>query len=283
MRTIFKIFLYVLLLSCVALPVGAAEDLDQLYGMMSQPAYIKYYEADKNGKVMLNPYLQVVTKDHPGVIDSKKAPYNWVIDGEGRLVIIQEAAHPYGRTYAKGFFRPEDRSKRKPGTTENFGHVSALAGGPGRISGGILFDKESKLWTINNKSGRYTKHNTDRTPEQLVNAAKLIRETVDTGNFGWGPVYYLLDYAHADIAKPLMKSPQLAYDDPKTKSRPHIVVMPGAPASPKAMPSAPVVELTVPKVEVSPVPKVESVGTAATAEKPKKVKKPKAAQNDDPS
>jgi hypothetical protein len=283
MRTISKILLYVLLLSCVALPVGAAEDLDQLYGMMSQPAYIKHYEADKNGKVMLNPYLQVVTKDHPGVIDSKRAPYNWVIDGQGRLVIIQEAAHPYGRTYEKGFFRPEDQSKRKPGTTENFGHVSALAGGPGRISGEILFDKESKLWTINNKSGRYTKHNTDRTPEQLVNAAKLIREGVDTGNIAWGPVYYLLEYTHEDIAGPLMKSPQLAYDDPKTKSRPHIVVMPGAPASPKAGPSAPAVEQTVPKVEASPVPKVESDSAVPVVAKPKKVKKPKAAQNDDPS
>jgi len=283
MRTISKILLYVFLLSGVALPVGAAEDLDQLYGMMSQPAYIKHYEADKNGKVMLNPYLQVVTKDHPGVIDSKKAPYNWVIDGEGRLAIIQEAAHPYGRTYEKGFFRPEDRSKRKPGTTENFGHVSALAGGPGRISGEILFDKESKLWTINNKSGRYTKHNTDRTPEQLVNAAKLIRAGVDTGNIAWGPVYYLLEYAHEDIAEPLMKSPQLAYDDPKTKSRPHIVVMQGAPALSKAGPSAPVVEPNAPKVEASPVPKVEGDSAVPTVAKPKKVKKPKAAQNDDPS
>lgn len=242
-------------LACLALPGFAQAEpdrLDTLYGYLAQPAYIKQYEADRTGKVLVNPYLQVATRDYPAILDAKNAPYNWVIDAEGRVGIIQEAAHPLGRTYPKGFFRPEDQSKRKPGTTENYGHVSALAGGPGRISGEILYDKATNTFTINNKSGRYSKHNPDRTPEQMANAAKLIQEVVETGKTPWGPTYYLLEYAPETVREELLKSPRLAYDDPAKKSRPHIVLA----AAPQG-----------------------SEGVKATG----KVKKPKAAHNDDPS
>ena len=268
------------LLACSFLPLAAQapEPLDKQYGYLSQPAYIKHYEADKTGKVILNPYLQVASKDYPAILDVKMAPYNWVIDAAGRVGIIPEAAHPLGRTYEKGFFRPEDQSKRKPGTRENFGHVSALGGAPGRISGEILYDKGSNSWTINNKSGRYTKHNTDRTPEQLVNAAKLVREIVDPGSASWGPVFFLLDYAHESVQEVLLKDPKLAYDDAAKKSRPHIIVLPAAPVEPK-------VEKAVdaaPKAEAAPKPVVEAA-PKAEAPKVKKAKKPKAANNDDPS
>ena len=173
MKHTLKTLLGGLLLSALPLCAEAPASLDKLYGVASQPAYIKHYEADKTGKVILNPYLQIASKDFPAILDVKMAPYNWVIDTEGRVAIAPEAAHPLGRTYEKGFFRPEDQSQRKPGTRENFGHVSELGGAPGRISGEILYDKASNTWTLNNKSGRYSKHNTDRTPEQLVNAAKL--------------------------------------------------------------------------------------------------------------
>ena len=271
-----------ILLACSFLPLAAQdpEQLDKQYGLLSQPAYIKHYEADKTGKVILNPYLQMASKDYTAILDVKMAPYNWVIDAAGRVGIIPEAAHPLGRTYEKGFFRPEDQSKRKPGTRENFGHVSALGGAPGRISGEILYDKASNSWTINNKSGRYTKHNTDRTPEQLVNAATLIRGIVDPGSASWGPVFFLLDYAHESIQEVLLKDPKLAYDDAAKKSRPHIIVLPAAPAEPKvekAVEAAPkpVVE-AAPKAVVVAAPKAE-------APKVKKAKKPKAANNDDPS
>ena len=222
-------------------PIGAptaaggrlVDPLDERYGVASQPAYIKHYEANRDGKVVLNPYLQVATREFPAILDVKMAPYNWVIDLEGRVTIIPEAAHPLGRTYEKGFFRPEDKSKRKPGTRENFGHVSSLGGGPGRISGEILYDKESKTWTVNNKSGRYSKHNSDRTPQQLVNAANLIRSVVDPGGVAWGPVMYLLEYAPETVREELEKSPNLAYDDPAKKSRPHVVVMQGGVSSPE--------------------------------------------------
>jgi hypothetical protein len=277
------------LLLALALPALGAppfDPLDAKYGVASQPAYIKHYEADKAGKVLLNPYLQVASKDFPAIIDPKGAPYNWVIDAEGRVGIIQEAAHPLGRTYEKGFFRPEDQSKRKPGTTENYGHVSALGGAPGRISGEILYDKDSKSFIVNNKSGRYSKHNSDRTPEQLVEAAKLIREVVDTGTTNWGPVFYLLEYAPQDKRDALMKDPRIAFDDPKTQARPHIQVMAGGPsqvAAEKPVKAAPVAvaqpkaEAPI-KAEAAPAPKKEEAPVAAAG-----AKKPKAAHNDDPS
>jgi hypothetical protein len=264
-----------------AQPVAAssAVSLDKLYGVASQPAYVKHYEADKTGKVILNPYLQMASKDFPAILDVKQAPYNWVIDAEGRVAVAPEAAHPLGRTYEKGFYRPEDQSQRKPGTRENFGHVSELGGAPGRISGEINYDKPSNTWTLNNKSGRYSKHNTDRTPEQLVNAADLIHEVVDPGTATWGDVHYLLAYASEAIQEELLKSPKLAYDDEKTKSRPHIVVMAaGAPVIRYEKPfEAKPVETTAVKGADKPAEK-----PAAPAEAPKK-KKTKAANNDDPS
>jgi len=271
-------------LACAFLPGFAGQDpdlLDKQFGTLQQPAYIKHYEVDKQGKVLLNPYLQVATKEHPGLLNPKHAPYNWVIDAEGRVGIIQEAAHPYGRTYDKGFYRPEDKSKRKPGTTENYGHVSALAGGMGRISGEILFDKGTNSFTVNNKSGRYSKNNADRTPEQLVNAAKLIRDVVDPGSASWGPVFYLLEYSPEEVREESLKRPDVAFDDAAKKSRPHLIVMPAAPSAQK-------VEKVVVKAEeaaVKPVVTTKAEAAAPKVEpvKAKKAKKPKAANNDDPS
>ena len=269
-----------------ALAAPPVDPLDAKYGVTSQPAYIKHYEADKTGKVLINPYLQVATPEFPAVIDPKGAPYNWVIDAEGRVAIIQEAAHPLGRTYEKGFFRPEDQSQRKPGTTENYGHVSALAGAPGRISGEILYDKDSKSFIVNNKSGRYTKHNLDRSPEQLAHAARLIREVVDPGKTAWGPVYFLLEYSSKDMQEALAKDPRLAYDDPKKKSRPHIEVLSGGPGQVTAEAPAKAVAAAAAAPRTEPVMKAEPAPVAAKPvadAPPSKPKKAKAAHNDDPS
>lgn len=265
-------------------PLGAAavaagplvDPLDELYGVASQPAYIKHYEADRDGKVLISPYLQVATKEFPAILDAKMAPYNYVIDAEGRVTIIPEAPHPLGRVYPNGFFRPEDQSEKKPGTRENYGHVSSLAGGPGRISGEILYDKETGTYTVNNKSGRYSKHNKDRTPQQLANAARLIRQVVDTAGVAWGPALYLLEYAPADVREQLMKSPDLRYDDEKKKKRPHVAVLAGAPSTLST--DAPIAVAAAP---VAAAAAVEAPKAAAPAAPEKK--KAKAAHNDDPS
>ncbi len=254
--------------------------LDEKFGYAAPPAYIKHYEADNTGKVLLNPYLQVASKDFPAVLVVKEAPYNWVINAGGNVAIIPEAAHPYGRTYPNGFFRPEDQSKRKPGTRENYGHVSALAGTPGRISGEILYDKDTNAWVINNKSGRYTKHNPDRSPEQLVNAATLIREVVDPGKTPWGQVFFLLEYSSEAMKAALLKSPKVEYDDPATKARPHLVVMGGGATTfkPEEMP-----KVAAPSPARAVAPSAIAAPSEAASAKPAKVRKAKAAHNDDPS
>ncbi len=265
----------------LGVPAAAAagstvDPLDELFGVASQPAYIKHYEADRTGKVLVNPYLQVATREFPAILDTKMAPYNWVIDEKGRVTIIPEVAHPLGRTYPNGFFRPEDQSEKKPGTRENYGHVSSLAGAPGRISGEILFDKETNTYITNNKSGRYSKHNKDRTPQQLANATNLIRQVVDTQGVAWGPALYLLEYAPADLREQLMKSPDLRYDDEKKKKRPHVAVLQGAPAALNT--DAPIAVAAAPAVAA---PVIEAPKAAAPAAPERK--KAKAAHNDDPS
>ena len=260
-------------------PTPPVHPMDAKFGVASPPAYIKHYEADKAGKVLLSPYLQVASKDFPAVLSVKEAPYNWVIDADGNVAIMPEAAHPYGRTYPNGFFRPEDQSQRKPGTRENYGHVSALGGAPGRISGEILYDKDTNTWVLNNKSGRYTKHNIDRTPEQLVNAATMIREVVDPGKTAWGSVFFLLEYCSEEMRTALMGTGKVQYDDPAKKSRPHLVVMEGGTTTfkPEEMP-----KIAAPAPAKAAAPAAPA-GEAAPAAKPAKAKKAKAAQNDDPS
>jgi hypothetical protein len=219
-----------LALAAAAAASPPADPLDQRFGMATPPAYVKHYEAGRNGKVLLNPYLQRASPEFPALLDPGPDPIKWVIDTAGRVVLIREVAHPLGRTYPDGFHRPEDDSDCEPGYVETYGHVSALGGAPGRIGGEIWYDEESDTYTVNNKSGRYTKHNSDRTPEQLVEAARRIREVVDPGGSAWGPAFYLIDYAPAELRERLLDDPRLEYDDPATKLHPHLVVLDGEPS-----------------------------------------------------
>lgn len=220
----------VLALAGAAAAASPEDPLDDRYGVAVAPAYVKGYEADRSGKVLLNPWLQVATIEFPALLEPGDTTYKWVIDAKGRVAILREAPHPLGRSYPDGFHRPEDDSDREPGYVETYGHVSALGGAPGRIGGEILWDAGTRTFTVNNKSGRYTKHNADRTPEQLAEAARLIREVVDPGAASWGAVFYLLDYAPEEIRQRLLTDPSLEYDEPERKARPYVVVLDGAPS-----------------------------------------------------
>ena len=202
-----------------------ATALDTRYGFLAKPAYIKHYEADPRDRILISPYLQLASREFPAYLDPAMAPYNWVIDADGRVAIVPETPNPYGRIYEKGFLRPEDKSPKKPGTGENYGHAAAMGGQPGRISGEILYDKKANAWTINNKSGRYSKNNPDRTPDQLVNAANLIQEVADPGGAGWGPVRFIFEFGPESVQAELEKSPSVTYEDPAKKKRPGLVVM----------------------------------------------------------
>lgn len=194
-----------------------SKELDQRYGVPSMPAYIKHFEVNKKGKFWLHPYLQIGTKNSKALLDPQKAPYNWVIDEAGNVRVNIESPNPYGRTYENGYIRPEDNSKRKAGTVERDGHVSILGGGKGRIGGEFLYNSKSQTWVINNKSGRYSNHNSDRTPEQLLNAVALIKEVVNPGQASWGETIYLLKYAPERLHPALLASPDIQYKKPDAK------------------------------------------------------------------
>jgi len=305
-------------LLALALPVFGAppvDPLDQKYGMASSPAYIKHYETDPTGKVLINPYMQAATKEFPAILFVKD-DYDWVMDAQGRIALMPGIKHPYGYTYTKPAIRPEDGRNMKPGTKESYGHPSLLAGAPGRISGEILYDKGTNTFTISNKSGRYSKHNTDRTPEQLVEAAKLIREVVDPGTAKWGPVLYLIEYAPPGLKEKLLNDPKVEYDDPVKKSRPHLTVMEEgpslvsaekpapvatpapsaakgtpapvankpAPAAAKAVSTAGPMPVATKPAAIVTTPKVMTTEEEVAAAQPAKIgKKAKAAHSDDPS
>jgi len=314
MKPQFKMSFSVMLLALALPSLGAppVDPLDQKYGMASAPAYIKHYETDPTGKVLINPYMQAATKEFPAILFVKD-DYDWVMDAQGRIALMPGIKHPYGYTYTKPAIRPEDGRNMKPGTKETYGHPSLLAGAPGRISGEILYDKDSNTFTISNKSGRYSKHNTDRTPAQLVEAAKLIREVVDPGTAKWGPVLYLIDYAPTGLKETLLNDPKVEYDDPAKKSRPHLTVMPEGPSLvsaekpvPVTSPASAPAKATPAPIATKPTAKAVSVAgpmpvatkpaaivttpkvmtaeeEAAAAQPAKKGKKAKAAHSDDPS
>jgi alkylated DNA nucleotide flippase Atl1 len=205
-----------------------ATALDKRYGALARPAYVKHFEADPGGRIVASPYQQVGTPSFPAFLDPSLAPYDWVIDADGNLAVVPETMHPYGRVYEKGFIRPEDKSQKKPGTGEHYGHLAAIVGLPGRISGELNYDKATNTWSINNKSGRYSKNNPDRTPEQLEAAAKRIRELADIGDARWGELIFILEFGPTSLQPVLEKNPNLRYEDPEKKKRPFVVLAPAA-------------------------------------------------------
>ncbi len=211
-------------------PAIGNSELDKRYGTLVVPSYIKYYEVDKQDRVMLNPYLQVATKAHPALLDPEIGVYNYVVNADGNVAVVQEATHPMGRKYKNGYIRPEDGSKKKVKVKngkkkypkEKFGHTSGVAGTVARLGGEILF--EDGAWIINNKSGRYSKKNLDRTPEQLGNVARLIMDTCDPMGKPWGEVRYRLAYGNADVQKAYEGSDKIKYLEPEKKQKPYILI-----------------------------------------------------------
>lgn len=281
MKKVYALTLAALVL-CLGAQAQAAEDLDKLYGVPNAPSYIKHYEVDTAGNVMISPYLQVGSKAHPAMLDATRPIYNYIITQDGSVALIEEAPHPYGRTYPKGFYRPEDKSQRKAGTTENFGHVSGTAGGPGRISGEIINDTKNKCWVVNNKSGRYSKRNIDRTPEQLANAFALIQEsTISDGQPFCPKAVFLVAYAREDIGKTLRNSPDLQYEDLATKKNAHIAITTAA-AAPKFAP-LPYEHLSLDALKDTGQPEVKKEEKKVEKKADPKKMGGKAAFNDDPS
>ena len=204
-----------LLLMSVAAQAAPSGNLDELYGTLQKPNYVKYYEVSPQGVFWIHPYLQVATDTNHAILDPKKEPYNFMIDGEGNVRVNIESRNPWGRKYDYEWFRPEDFSKRKKGSSEKDGHVTTMGGQDGRIGGEFLWDKETKTWIINNKSGRYSNANPDRTPEQLMNAVERIQKVVDIPGAQWGAVHYLFRYSPKHLREEFQKKYEISFRRPE--------------------------------------------------------------------
>jgi hypothetical protein len=204
-----------LLLMAVAAQAAPSENLDELYGTKQKPNYVKYYEVSPKGVFWIHPYLQVATDDNHGILDPAQAPYNFMIDGDGNVRINIESRNPWGRKYDYEWFRPEDFSKRKKGSSEKDGHVTTMGGQDGRIGGEFLWEEKTGSWTINNKSGRYSNANPDRTPEQLMNAVARVQQVVDIPGAKWGEVRYLFRYSPKALREEFMKKYEISFARPE--------------------------------------------------------------------
>lgn len=147
-------------------------NLDEKFGDATAPAYIKYYEADTEHQIAVNPFLQVGNKDNPIVLDPNEG-YIWAIDKAGNFCIGPEATSPWGKKYKDGYIRPEDGKAKKKGDKEEYGHTSLIGGDIGRVGGELAM--ENGVWIMNNKSGRYNYRAKSRTEEHLKAAGEYVK------------------------------------------------------------------------------------------------------------
>lgn len=216
MRHLFLVAALLLIGVASASAKTTPKQLDELYGVLAMPNYVKYYEVSPKGEFWVHPYLQVASDKNHAIIDPKGDPYNYMIDEDGNVRINKETKNPWGRTYDYEWYRPEDMSTRKKGSSEKDGHVTTLGGKNGRIGGEILWNKEDKTWTINNKSGRYSNANPDRTPEQLLNAAARIKQVVDIpADSKWGQTQYLVRYSPKALREEFLKKYEVQFRRPE--------------------------------------------------------------------
>ncbi len=186
--------------SAVALAItgtAGADSLDDKFGPLNPPAYIKAYEADNHNKIAVNPLIQVGNKDNQLYLDEGEG-YVWVIDKAGNFVIAPEITSPWGVVYKNGMMRIEDGKPKRVGYKEKYGHTALVAGAKARMSGEL--EMENGVWIINNKSGRYNKERPGRTKDILVNAAKYL-EQIAPQTRGNLEIDYMKSYGQTPPAK----------------------------------------------------------------------------------
>lgn len=136
-------------------------ELNAKYGELKEPIRIKGFEKTETGATKKNPTLQVVQEGKPPTLDPAKGKdpgYIWLIDEEGNMRIAEQVKV----------------GQEPDGWPQKLGHPTLVEGEDARI-GGELRPKEGGGWTMDNQSGRYSRH-ADRGAEQLENAAQILRD-----------------------------------------------------------------------------------------------------------
>jgi Pretoxin HINT domain len=147
--------------------------LDSLYGELRDPipnsksyqqgqpyAGIKDFEIGSNGKVIVNPELQIIKPGGQATPLERGKKYLWVIDEAGDLRIGVEAPVI-------------------PGSPNALGHPTLVEGGKARAGGEIQYDNG---WFVNDNSGRYSKGRTREIGNAILdNAHRLMENAGLTG------------------------------------------------------------------------------------------------------
>jgi hypothetical protein len=140
-------------------------ELDASYGELRLPAPpgIKDFE-QANGQIIRNPELQIIKPGQKALPLEEGKKYIWVVDRSGNLRIGVEA-------------------EVAPG--ERLGHPTLVEDGQARVGGEIVFNKETKQWRINDRSGRYSRgagRTVEEKAEFLDNAHELFSKAgLDVG------------------------------------------------------------------------------------------------------
>jgi hypothetical protein len=136
----------------------AVPSLDEKFGAPKEPVRIKPFEVNPDGSVIRNPTLQEVKPGSLLKLDPTKE-YIWLVDEDGKMHVGEELVVGH---------EPD-------GFAQKLGHPTLAGGKPARIGGELRYT-EKEGWTMNNKSGRFSKH-PDRTKLQLDHAANWMRSS----------------------------------------------------------------------------------------------------------
>jgi hypothetical protein len=154
------------------------QQLDQQFGeakwaRTAQPSHaVLPWERDKKGRPLVHPQRLIVPAEGGRSVDLQKmlnldglkagsVKYIFVVTPVGALILGKTLRAP--EIYKIG--------RRVP----SLGHPTLTGGGPSRIAGELHYDHKKDEFFINDNSGRYNRHFSDRGPQQLENAAERLR------------------------------------------------------------------------------------------------------------
>ncbi len=128
------------------------EELTEKYGKARYPLLLKGHEVDGLDVVGSTCVTRFDGSNADFVLDISIEKYLWAIDAEGLLLIAPEIEKREGKL---------------------LGHPNLLKGEKARICGEISYDDIDMKWSINNASGRYSRHSAGHAKSRLENAQLL--------------------------------------------------------------------------------------------------------------